>query len=134
MQVNPAFERVTGHDAATLAGRHYLEFVHPDDRAGATEQVAILTTGGGRVSQFAYRFLCADGGFRWLEWDAVHSPEGLTFAVAHDITERRRIEAELDYAETHDPVTGLEHHRVLERRLATMLDEAAVPVWIASRW
>jgi diguanylate cyclase (GGDEF)-like protein/PAS domain S-box-containing protein len=130
VQVNPAFERVTGHDAATLAGRHYLEFVHPDDRAAATEQVAILTTGGGRVSQFAYRFLCADGGFRWLEWDAVHSPEGLTFAVAHDITERRRIEAELDYAETHDPVTGLEHHRVLERRLATMLDEAAVPVWI----
>ena len=130
IQVNPTFERVTGHSAAAIASRHYLHFVHPEDREAATGQVDVLTTGGGRVSQFAYRFLCADGSYRWLEWDAVQAPDGLTFAVAHDITERRRIEAELDYAATHDPVTGLEHHLVLERRLATLLDEAAVVVWV----
>jgi diguanylate cyclase (GGDEF)-like protein/PAS domain S-box-containing protein len=130
IQVNPSFERVTGHTAATLTGRHYLDFVHPDDRSAATDAVVMLTDGGGRVSQFAYRFLCADGSYRWLEWDAVHGQEGLTFAVAHDITEQRRIEAERDYAASHDHVTGLEHHLLLERRLATLLDEAAVPVWI----
>lgn len=130
VQVNPTFERVTGHSAAVLTSRHYLEFIHPEDREAAFNQVARLTSNGGRVTQFAYRFLCADGGYRWLEWEAVQGADGLTFAVAHDITERRRIEAQLDYAETHDPVTGLEHHLVLERRLATLLDEAVVPVWI----
>jgi diguanylate cyclase (GGDEF)-like protein/PAS domain S-box-containing protein len=130
VQVNPTFVRITGHPAAVIASRHYLEFVHPEDRAAATGAVSHLLEGG-RVSQFAYRFLCADGHYRWFEWDAVHAPEGLTFAVAHDVTERRRIEAALDYAATHDAVTGLEHHLVLERRLASLLDAAAVPVWIA---
>jgi diguanylate cyclase (GGDEF)-like protein/PAS domain S-box-containing protein len=130
VQVNAAFERVTGHSAHTLTSRHYLDFVHPDDRAAATSAVSVVGVSGGRVSQFAYRFLCADGSYRWLEWDSIGGEDGLAFAVAHDITERRRIEAELDYAATHDPVTGLEHHLVLERNLATLLDEAVLPVWI----
>jgi diguanylate cyclase (GGDEF)-like protein/PAS domain S-box-containing protein len=130
IHVNPTFVRVTGHSAETLTTRHYQEFVHPEDRAAATGAVAVISNSGGRVSQFAYRFLCADGSYRWLEWDSVAAPDGLAYAVAHDVTERRRIEAELDYAATHDAVTGLEHHLVLERRLATLLDEAVVPVWI----
>jgi PAS domain S-box-containing protein len=130
VQVNPTFTRVTGHSAHTLTSRHYLEFVHPDDRAAATGAVATLHESGGRVSQFAYRFLCHDGSHRWIEWESVGGPDGLAFAVAHDVTERRRIEAELDYAASHDAVTGLEHHLVLERNLATLLDEAVVPVWI----
>ncbi|MGH8028410.1 MAG: PAS domain-containing protein, partial [Arenimonas sp.] len=130
IQVNPTFARITGHNAQTLTSNHYLDFVHPDDRAEATNAVSVLSDGG-RVSQFAYRFLCADGTYRWLEWESVTAADGLAFAVAHDVTERRRIEAELDYASSHDAVTGLEHHLVLERRLAALLDEAAVPVWIA---
>jgi len=130
VQVNPTFARITGHSAQTLTSNHYQDFVHPEDRNATIEAVTMLTAGA-RLTQFAYRFLCADGTYRWLEWDAVHADDGLTFAVAHDVTERRRIEAELDYASSHDAVTGLEHHLVLERRLAALLDEAAVPVWIA---
>jgi len=130
VQVNPTFVRITGHSAQTLTANHYLDFVHPEDRGAATGAVAVLTDNGGRVSQFAYRFLCADGTYRWLEWESVAAADGLAFSVAHDVTERRRIEAELDYASSHDAVTGLEHHLVLERRLAALLDEAAVPVWI----
>jgi diguanylate cyclase (GGDEF)-like protein/PAS domain S-box-containing protein len=128
VQVNPAFLRVTGHRLETLAARHYHEFVHPDDRGATNGAVGVLADGG-RVTQFAYRFLCADGSYRWLEWDAVVGGDGMVFAVAHDITERRRIEAELDYATTHDPVTGLEHHLVLERHLATLLD-GGTAVWL----
>jgi diguanylate cyclase (GGDEF)-like protein/PAS domain S-box-containing protein len=129
VQVNPSFLRVTGHSAETLTSRHYLEFVHPDDHDATGAAVTTLVDGG-RVTQFAYRFRCADGTYRWLEWEAVVAEDGLAFAVAHDVTERRRIEAELDYAATHDPVTGLEHHLVLERHLATLLDTGAAPVWL----
>jgi diguanylate cyclase (GGDEF)-like protein/PAS domain S-box-containing protein len=130
IQVNPSFCRLTGYTAEELASRHYLEFVHPEDRHAAADAASVLTTEGARVSAFAYRFLCKDGDYRWLEWESVAAADGLVYAVAHDTTERRKVEAELAHASSHDAVTNLPHHLVFERTLAGLLADAATSVWV----
>ena len=131
IEVNPSFTRVTGYGAQDWAARHYLEFIHPDDRERVRSNTgAMLASVDGMLHEFVNRIQCADGGHRWLAWEWVVAPDSLVYGVAHDITERRRVEEELAYASSHDAVTGLSHHLVLERSLALMLEDAATPVWI----
>jgi diguanylate cyclase (GGDEF)-like protein/PAS domain S-box-containing protein len=130
IQVNQSFCRVTGYAVEELTSRHYQDFVHPEDRRVAASAVSVLTTEGARVSAFVYRFLCKDGSYRWLEWESVAAPDGLAYAVAHDTTERRKVEADLAYAASHDAVTDLPHHLVFERTLASLLADASASVWV----
>jgi len=130
VQVNPTFIRITGFTADELTSRHYLDFVHPDDRMLATRAVSKLTAAGGSVSEIAYRFQCRDGSYRWLEWESIAASDGFAYAVAHDSTARRKVEEDLAYAASHDAVTGLPHHVVFERTLATLLEDDSTAVWI----
>ncbi len=50
---------------------------------------------GGSALGFENRYLCRDGTYRWLLWNA--SPDAaarVIYAVARDVTERKRAEAE----------------------------------------
>jgi len=53
---------------------------------------------------------------RWLRVAGARAAEGFEVCV-EDVTERRRDEAELQYAALHDPLTGLLNRRGLELRL-----------------
>ncbi|HTA65928.1 MAG TPA: EAL domain-containing protein [Xanthomonadaceae bacterium] len=130
VQANPSFSHITGYSAEELASRHYQEFVHPDDRGATANAVTVLNEAGGRISAFAYRFHCKDGSYRWLEWESVVAADGLAYAAARDITERRKAEAELAYVASHDVVTGLPHHLVFERTLAGLLADPTASVWL----
>lgn len=95
IQVNPAWERTLGWTAAELLARPYLEFVHPDDRE-ATANAAGSLVEGRIVYFFDNRYLCKDGGYKWLSWVAYPQPEeGLIFAIARDITESKHAQARL---------------------------------------
>ncbi len=51
------------------------------------------------LTAFDNRYRCADGSYRWLQWNAVaHRDLGLIHAVARDVTEARRAERELESA------------------------------------
>jgi PAS domain S-box-containing protein len=90
--VNPAFERVLGYSRKELLSRPFVELVHPDDIGDTSEQVAKLARGH-HVIDFANRYVKKNGELCWLAWRAAPLPdEGLIYAVARDITERRRIE------------------------------------------
>jgi len=101
-QVNPAFEKILGYTEAEVLGKSYIEFVHPDDRAATSEIVKELVTGVPVIS-FENRYLTKSGQYIWLSWTSMPDPaEGLTYAVARDITaekdalkEKLNIEAEL---------------------------------------
>ncbi|HET6545967.1 MAG TPA: EAL domain-containing protein [Rhodanobacteraceae bacterium] len=129
VQANPTFTELTGYGLNELASRHYLEFVHPDDRAIAVDAVAVLRGAGMRVGEVVYRFRCKDGSYRWLSWESIVGPNDRAFAVAHDVTKRREAEAALAYADTHDAVTHLPHRPVLEDTLASLLG-AWRSVWV----
>jgi len=90
--VNPAFTRVLGYEQEELLRRSFLEFVHPDDRESTLREVENLARGL-PVVDFQNRYLARDGTYRWLAWRSAPVPDqGLIYAVARDITERKHIE------------------------------------------
>ena len=93
--VNPAWETTFGYTREELLSRPYLEFVHPEDRKATTAEAASIASGRSTLS-FENRYRCNDGSYKWLLWSAVvHAERGLIYAVAADVTERKREEVRL---------------------------------------
>lgn len=96
VQVNPAFTAVLGYSEAELLGRPFLDFVHPDDREETVAVVERMLHKGVDVVSFENRYRCSDGTYRVLEWNSHPVPEeGLTFAIAHDVTQRKETDQAL---------------------------------------
>ena len=98
-RVNPAFERVLGYPRERLLSQPLLDFVHPDD---VTRSRLILEQlrAGDDVRHFENRYISKDGSVRWLEWNVRPAPaEGLVYAGARDVTDRRSAEEEVRRAQ-----------------------------------
>ena len=94
--VNSAFEKTLGHSRQLLLETPFIEFVHPDDKAATQEAVAQQATGE-PVTYFENRYRCKDGSYKWLAWTAVPvTEEGLIYAVARDITDKKWAEEEIE--------------------------------------
>jgi PAS domain S-box-containing protein len=94
-RVNLAWESALGWTSADLIATPYLDFVHPDDRAGTEAEAEKLAQGATTLS-FENRYRCKDGSYRWLSWKAVPLvTEGLLYAVARDVTDQKRSERAL---------------------------------------
>ncbi len=116
--VNPSWEKVLGFTAQELMARPFLEFVHPEDRSATIGETARLQN---REVTFAFenRYLCKDGSYKWLSWNAVLAPEQqVIFAVGRDVTERKRAEELLHESE--------DRHRKL-------FDNNPHPTWVYDR-
>jgi two-component system, cell cycle sensor histidine kinase and response regulator CckA len=93
LKVNPAFTRILGYSEQELLSCPFLEFIHPDDVLPTLTTIKERLQKGEAVINFINRYHCKDGTYCWLEWVSHPIPKrGVTFAVAHDITERKRAE------------------------------------------
>lgn len=93
-RLNPAWETTLGFTSRELMSRPFIEFVHPDDREPTLKQNAEVR-GGGQAVAFENRYLCRDGSYRWLLWNAApFSAGGVIYSSARDVTDRKRVEAE----------------------------------------
>jgi PAS domain S-box-containing protein len=98
-RVNQAFQRTLGYDPRELCDRPFLELVHPEDR-GATQMEMERLEHGLPTHQFENRYRARDGEYRWLSWVAAPiSGTGTVYAVATDVTERKRSEQALRNSE-----------------------------------
>ena len=89
-RVNPAFQDKLGYTEAQLLSRSFIDFVHPDDRESTLNEVSKLSIGTPTV-HFENRYRHANGSYRWLLWNTVPvADEGLLYATAIDVTERKR--------------------------------------------
>ena len=94
-QLNPVWERTLGFTIEELKAKPFIEFVHPDDREATIAETQKLATGGDAIS-FENRYRCKDGSYKWLVWNSTPSLEKqLIYAVARDITERKRTQEAL---------------------------------------
>lgn len=94
VEVNPAATQILGWSADEIASRPLLDFVHPDDVDAALAEFAAIAAAGKISRAFEARIACRDGSHRWLEWAAQRAPDGLIYAVARDVSERKRVEGE----------------------------------------
>jgi PAS domain S-box-containing protein len=93
-RLNPAWEQALGFTREELMSKPFIEFVHPDDRAATLNQNREVRSGG-HARSFENRYLCKDGSYRWLLWNAAPDPaERVIYSVARDITDRKQAEAE----------------------------------------
>lgn len=89
-KLNPAWEKTLGFSREELLSRPMFEFVHPDDRERTITQNRAVRAGGQALA-FENRYLCKDGSYRWMRWNATADLEHqLIYSVARDITERRQ--------------------------------------------
>ncbi len=92
-RVNQAWESTLGYTAKELTGRLLLELVHPDDVAPTLAKMSDLERGS-EVLKFVNRYRAKDGSYHYFEWQA-NPWGGLVYAVARDITDRKKSEATL---------------------------------------
>ena len=96
-RVSPAFAAL-GWTEAELLARPFLDFVHPDDVAATLAEVEQLSRNVPTI-HFENRYRCRDGSYRWLAWTSAPDPHGTLYAIARDVTERRRSQDELARAQ-----------------------------------
>lgn len=65
--LNPAWEEITGFAEPESIGRHFLEFVHPDDREHNIREFLRVADGERRDYRDEIRYLTKSGDFRWME-------------------------------------------------------------------
>ncbi len=118
VKVNPAFTNTLGYDEAELLDGPFLRFVHPDDIGSTAAVVREKLQRGHSVISFENRFRCKDGSYRWLSWTSRPMLEqGLTYAVARDVTERRKM---------------VEALRKSEERYRLLIESAEQPIFTLS--
>ncbi len=99
LRINKAFERTLGYTAQELLSLPIIGLVHPDD-IQVTQSVMMELIEGREVADFQNRYRRSDGSYIWISWNATPIPqEGLIYAVARDISERRMMEESLRQSE-----------------------------------
>ncbi len=129
--LNPPFPKTLGFTTEELLAKPYLEFIHPDDRQATVAEAARLEN---REVTFAFenRYQCKDGSYKWLLWNAVSVPDQkLIYAVARDITERKRSQQQIERQNRELELRNREVERATQLKskfLANMSHELRTPL------
>ncbi len=104
LRVNDKLCAITGYTRDDLLGSRFQDITHPDDLEADLAQMTALLAGTIPLETKEKRYLHKDGSVRWVTITAslLHDAEGRPeriIVVIEDITERRRIEAELQQSE-----------------------------------
>jgi diguanylate cyclase (GGDEF)-like protein/PAS domain S-box-containing protein len=119
IRVNRAFCELLGYSEDELLALDPDELLHPEDRA--------VDDAGAATRPVERRYLRADGEPVWVSvatsvvHDDADRPRYLIIQV-EDVSERKRLEADLRHAADHDPLTGLLNRRRFELDLTRQIE------------
>jgi diguanylate cyclase (GGDEF)-like protein/PAS domain S-box-containing protein len=93
-QVNPTFMRLTGYDQSELLTKPFLDFIAAEHRQKTADEMKQQTM------RFENHFVCKDGQVLLLSWSGYFDDsDGVTYATAHDITDIRQAQQNLQESE-----------------------------------
>jgi PAS domain S-box-containing protein len=95
--VSPSWTSILGHAPQDVVGRHFSEFVWPEDAEFTTSGLANAAAGSD-LTNFENRYCRKDGTPRWISW-RTSVEEGLVFAYGRDIDAEKQKDLALARAE-----------------------------------
>jgi len=126
---NDSLCRLTGGSREELIGANYKRFSDKEMSQKAFKAFHDVFTSGKAINGFDWQIIRKDGSKRYIEASVSlhkHSsgkPAGFR-GVIRDITERKRIEQELNYMATHDALTGLPNRLMFSQLLDHAIQHA----------
>ena len=128
VDVNDSLVRMLARPRVDLIGATIESITHPDDWQRHTEVMQSPLDGDTDRYQLEKRYLRGDGGVVWARtWVSVMDDgEGDQLTIAHieDVTEQRHSAEQLEWAATHDGLTGLPNRFRFLERLGAYLEVA----------
>jgi diguanylate cyclase (GGDEF)-like protein/PAS domain S-box-containing protein len=126
LYANPTFLRLWGDaDDAALPDAPLSAYLHRDDRPLAEARMRALAAGDGETAAAEYRITTRAGHARTVEASSVvvtHDGAPAVQTVLRDVTERRRLEAQLYHQAFHDGLTGLANRALFRDRVQHALE------------
>jgi len=129
--INPAAQRIFGHDGGDLVGTSIAALplslldANAQPMSAARHPVARTLATGETIARYVFGVDRPDGQRRWLSGSSrllnPGDPNSPAVSSFNDITEFRASRRQLEYQATHDPLTGLANRSLVLSRLAGAL-------------
>ncbi|MFM9704621.1 putative bifunctional diguanylate cyclase/phosphodiesterase [Streptomyces galilaeus] len=122
--VSPAAAGVYGRTAEDLVGTELADLIHPEDLGCVVHEVRRFLAASPQeepTTRIECRFRFGDGG-GWLNVEStVNRHHGGLIFNSRDVTERVRLQAQLQHNAEHDPLTDLPNRALFTRRVQQAL-------------
>ncbi|WP_159786709.1 bifunctional diguanylate cyclase/phosphodiesterase [Sodalinema gerasimenkoae] len=120
LYVSSSVQSLLGYQPASLIGWNHFELIHPDDRDRIHHEARQLKDG--IALPLTYRIRKRVGDYRWFETVArgIFNSDGDIIQLqttSRDVTEKMRLQRQLEHDAFHDTLTGLPNRNLLMERL-----------------
>jgi diguanylate cyclase (GGDEF)-like protein/PAS domain S-box-containing protein len=128
LDANPALAKMLGYSVRTMRQRNVSDFMHPEDTKAVWALYQELIRGERDNFQTTKQFMRKDGRGIWtnltvsLIRDRAGNPE-FQIAVIEDVSDRQRLERQLQHQAHHDMLTGLPNRALLQKWLDRLIND-----------
>ncbi|MEW5917900.1 MAG: EAL domain-containing protein, partial [Gemmatimonadota bacterium] len=127
MEANEALHTFLGYDGDAIRGRTAATFLPAEDAESARNIKRDVVQGTRQSATNEFRFVRRDGQLSWGTLTVSRAAAGgatRLIAIVQDVTERKRLEAQLAHQAYHDPLTELANRSLFRDRVEHALARA----------